>query len=154
MFNRAWFDDVLQRHCQRAQRENVALSTIFIDIDHFKSINDTYGHLIGDQVLRTIAARLQQGIRSIDAAARYGGEEFVLLLFGINLSEAREIAERLRRDINQLEIPTDDGLIKVSFSAGVAQLMHDETPQTFVQAAESAMYRAKHAGRNQVAVRQ
>ena len=154
LFNRAWFDDVLMRHCERAQRENVALSAIFIDIDHFKSINDRHGHLVGDQTLRTVAERLQQGIRSIDLAARYGGEEFVLLLYGINLSEAREIAERLRREINQVSISVGRDQLKLSFSAGVAQLMQNEKPTEFVSAADAAMYRAKNSGRNQVAIRQ
>jgi diguanylate cyclase (GGDEF)-like protein len=154
LFNRTWFDDVLERHCQRAQRKNVALSTIFIDIDRFKIINDEHGHLIGDLALRKIAGRLQQGIRSIDSAARFGGEEFALLLYGINLTEAREIAERLRRDIEQTPIISEDIFINVTFSAGVAQLMADETPQDFITAADKAMYRAKNSGRNQVAVRQ
>ena len=154
LFNRAWFDDVLSRHCQRAQRENTALSAIFIDIDEFKAINDEFGHLIGDQVLRTIAKRVQQGIRSIDTAARYGGEEFALLLYGINLTEAREITERLRREINQLDIHAGDVTINVSFSAGVVQLNRHESPQSFIQAADAAMYRAKNSGRNQVAMRQ
>lgn len=110
--------------------------------------------MIGDLALRKIAGRLQQGIRSIDSAARFGGEEFALLLYGINLTEAREIAERLRRDIEQTPIISEDIFINVTFSAGVAQLMADETPQDFITAADKAMYHAKNSGRNQVAVRQ
>ncbi len=154
LFNRTWFDDVLERHCQRALRKNIALSAIFIDIDHFKEINDRFGHLIGDYVLRQVAERLQQGIRSIDSAARFGGEEFALLLYGINLAEAREIAERLRRDISAAPVVLDGNIIKVSCSAGVAQLMPEESPAAFIGAADKAMYRAKNGGRNQVCARQ
>ena len=154
LFNRAWFDDTLVRHCQRARQENVALSVIFIDIDHFKAINDRYGHLVGDTTLGKVAEYLQQGIRSIDTAARFGGEEFALLLFGINLIEAREIAERLRREIAQLALRVEEDLLSVTVSAGVAQLMSDESPQAFLRGADAAMYRAKNSGRNQVAVRQ
>ena len=154
LFNRAWFDDTLVRHCQRARQENVALSVIFIDIDHFKTINDRYGHLVGDTTLSKVAEYLQQGIRSIDTAARFGGEEFALLLFGINLIEAREIAERLRREIAQLTLRVEDDTLSVTVSAGVAQLTGDESPQSFLQGADTAMYRAKNSGRNQVAVRQ
>lgn len=154
LFNRTWFDDVLERHCQRALRKNIALSAIFIDIDHFKTINDQHGHLIGDFTLRQIAERLQKGIRSIDSAARFGGEEFALLLYGINLGEAREIAERLRREIGTTPIVSDGAIIKITCSAGVAQLMPEESPFDFINAADQAMYRAKNSGRNQVAVRQ
>ncbi|MGR8947653.1 MAG: diguanylate cyclase [Gammaproteobacteria bacterium] len=153
LFNRAWFDDTLVRHCQRAQRENVALSVIFIDIDHFKSINDRFGHLIGDAILAKVAESLQQGIRSIDTAARFGGEEFALLLFGINSTEAREIADRLRREISQLVLHVESDKISVTVSAGVAQLTAEESPASFLNGADSAMYRAKKNGRNQVAIR-
>lgn len=154
LFNRAWFNDVLERHCQRALRKNIPLSAIFIDIDHFKKINDQFGHLVGDYTLRQVAERIQRGIRSIDSAARFGGEEFALLLYGINLAEAREIAERLRRDIGSTPIVLDGNIIKVSCSAGVAQLLPDETPADFIGAADKAMYRAKNSGRNQVCIRQ
>ena len=154
LFNRSWFDDTLVRHCQRSRHENVALSVIFIDIDHFKTINDRYGHLVGDATLSKVAEYLQQGIRSIDTAARFGGEEFALLLFGINLTEAREIAERLRREVAQLEHHIENDVITVTVSAGVAQLNASESPQAFLQGADAAMYRAKNSGRNQVAVRQ
>ncbi|MEM7469642.1 MAG: GGDEF domain-containing protein, partial [Pseudomonadota bacterium] len=153
LYNRTWFNDVLVRHCHRAHRENVPLSAIFIDIDHFKRVNDEHGHLAGDLVLRRVAERLQQGIRSIDSAARFGGEEFVLLLYGINVNEAREIAERLRRDVGNLNITSGSIQISVTCSAGVAELAADESPTDFIKAVDEAMYRAKNGGRNQVVVR-
>ena len=154
LYNRTWFDDVLERHCKRARRKNIPLSVVFIDIDHFKHINDRYGHLVGDYALRKIAERLQQGIRSIDSAARFGGEEFALLLYGINLSEAREVAERIRRDISAAPTVLDGNIIHLSCSAGVAQMVPGETPKEFISGADKAMYRAKNSGRNQVCIRQ
>lgn len=154
LFNRRRFDEVLERQWHRARSDDVPLSLVFIDIDHFKRINDEHGHLVGDQVLRTVARLIQDGIRPVDLAARFGGEEFAVLMLGIKLAEAREIAERLRRDIAGHAVQNDAGELRMTISVGVAELLPEESIAQLLGTADEAMYAAKNAGRNRVAVRE
>lgn len=154
LFNRRWFDEILERQCQRAGAERAPLCVLFIDIDHFKAINDQYGHLVGDDALRAVAGLLQASIRPMDLAARFGGEEFAIVMLGIGLAEAREIAERLRRDIEHHVIYCGDELIHVTVSIGVAELAPGETAAELIRASDAAMYASKSNGRNCVVVRE
>lgn len=153
LFNRRWFDEILERQWQRGRAEGVPLCVLFLDIDHFKSINDEHGHLVGDDALRAVAGILQESIRPMDLAARFGGEEFAIVMLGITVAEARQIAERLRRDIEHRVIYSGDRLIHVTVSIGVAELARDESAGELLAASDAAMYAAKNRGRNCVVVR-
>lgn len=130
---------------------------LVVDIDHFKNINDTYGHATGDSVIRAVAATLQQNIRDYDSVARWGGEEFVVALFGLSLEEAEKKAENLRSAIEAQNIIRDEqsmSVIKVTGSIGVSskELMNAEEIDDRVHHADLAMYQAKQEGRNRVVV--
>lgn len=153
LYNRRWFDEILERQWRRARAEQMPLSAIFVDLDHFKLINDQYGHLAGDLTLRSLGNLLQSSIRPMDLAARFGGEEFALLLYGVTLNEAREVSERLRRDIADSVFHHNSDAIQVTASLGVAELKATETASDLLRACDEAMYRAKSDGRNRVCVR-
>jgi diguanylate cyclase (GGDEF)-like protein len=144
--NRRSFDRALDRELQRAGRTDGRLSVVLLDVDHFKSLNDTHGHLVGDTVLRQIAAALRECGREYDTIARYGGEEFAAVLPGCSTALALQVAERLRQAV--MEAATD---VPVTASAGVATYPYDgvDVP-SLLSAADRALYSAKHAGRNKV----
>jgi diguanylate cyclase (GGDEF)-like protein len=138
---------------------------LLIDVDHFKRFNDEHGHVSGDYALRTVAACLRGALRPTDMIARFGGEEFAVLLPGARLTNAREIAERLRRAVRETAILGLDGreLPKVTASIGAAEMpdepVHGEieaasqrAAELFIERADQALYRAKSAGRDRVAV--
>jgi diguanylate cyclase (GGDEF)-like protein len=138
---------------QRAQRVQHSMALLMLDIDHFKEVNDTFGHAVGDQVLKVVAARFRQQLRSIDLLGRHGGDEFVILLIETGLDAAQGIAERLRRCVADEPIDTDRGPINVTISVGVAALTNDDVNLSAqLDRADGAMYAAKEAGRNQVKV--
>jgi diguanylate cyclase (GGDEF)-like protein len=141
------FEDLLQR----AKRHNGKVALLLCDIDHFKRVNDNYGHPIGDEVLRRVAKVLQDVPRKIDVPARYGGEEFAVLLDNVDVAQARTVAERLRVEISKLVIETDKGPLSVTESVGIAAFPDDGRDRaTLVERADLALYHAKHAGRNRV----
>jgi diguanylate cyclase (GGDEF)-like protein len=129
------------------------VSLLMIDIDHFKSVNDRYGHPAGDRVLRDVARLLQEGVRTVDTVGRYGGEEFVAILPQTEMADARQLAERLRRAIEAHVVKVPAGEIRVTVSIGVAKYpaVAIATPDDLVRAADQALYRAKEEGRNRVA---
>lgn len=134
-----------------ARRYRHALSCIMIDVDHFKSVNDRYGHAIGDRVLRGIAASCRQVIRTVDSLGRLGGEEFAIILPETELAAAKVVAERLRQQIEEATIPTDSGTIKVTASLGVAVASSEcRDVDTLLRDADDALYEAKSGGRNRV----
>lgn len=146
--NRRTLEDTLEREVARAERSREPLSVVMLDIDHFKRLNDTYGHPLGDEVLRLIGQVLANSVRQVDLPARYGGEEFVLVLPDCPAREAARIAEQVRRTIET----RSDGLA-VTASAGVATMpANARTPAELVQAADEAMYQAKRAGRDRVSI--
>ncbi|MFM7470210.1 MAG: diguanylate cyclase [Nodosilinea sp.] len=154
VYNRRHFFEVTQREMARAKRFNRSLTLLLIDIDHFKVINDTYGHLIGDQVLRDVVLRLKGNLRQSDILARYGGEEFIVLMPETNQTDAWCGAERLRRVIAETPFDTDQGSLKVTISTGVASWIgHPSTPmpalENLINQADQALLRAKQEGRNQ-----
>ena len=152
LYNRNVLDQRLNVEIHRASRYNHAMSIFMLDIDHFKPINDTYGHGIGDTVLRNFAKVLESSIRNTDYAARYGGEEFVVILPETPLPKAEELAERLRNQVAEYPFPIgDDKDLNLTVSIGIATFPENaQTGQQLLEVADSAMYAAKEAGRNQV----
>jgi two-component system cell cycle response regulator len=152
LLNRAGIEEILIRELQRAVREGHRLALAMADLDHFKGVNDTYGHMAGDAVLREVAARMTSSLRSYDAVARYGGEEFLMVLPGCDLEKGKNMAERIRKKIAGKQIDTSEGMIQVSISIGVADSgsITGEDPESLLRACDAALYRAKERGRNQV----
>ena len=151
IYNRRAFHEQAQREFQRARRYQLKLSAVMIDIDYFKKINDTYGHPVGDQVLRHVARTLQACIRVSDYVCRFGGEEFCVLLTETGEEDARRWAERAREALAQLEIPSGKNTITVSASFGVAGLLDDTKDiEALIDAGDQALLVAKQAGRDRV----
>jgi len=141
----------LQRELARARRSGEPLGVIMADLDHFKQVNDGFGHQAGDAVLHAVAARMLEHLRPYDAAGRYGGEEFLLVLPGCDLRNAEALAERLRLSICGSPVETSEGVIPVTLSLGVAALAGEEPDAAaLIRAADRALYRAKEKGRNRV----
>jgi len=149
--NRPAFYQYAEKEFARSKRYYRPLSVIMLDIDHFKSVNDKYGHQGGDQVLQIFAEACQEVIRSTDIMGRVGGEEFALLLPDTPMKSAFNLAERLRERINKYPYLAGDMLIDITASLGVAELHSDDNEfRMLLQRADEALYKAKHAGRNQV----
>lgn len=153
LYNRRYFFEQAEREFRRAQRSHQPLSALILDVDYFKQVNDQYGHLVGDAVLRAVGQRLKKALRETDLLGRYGGEEFSVLLPETDLESAREVAERLQACIAGEPIPTEAGPLSVQISIGVAAL-DGRTPnlQTLIKRADQAMYRAKDGGRNRISI--
>lgn len=135
-----------------AQKEQQPLCVVMADIDHFKSVNDNYGHLAGDGVLKEVAKRIKNSLRGFDIVGRYGGEEFLLILHRAELATARMVAERIRSRIAATPIDLQDALLDITISMGVAMAQPDEVVDSLVERADKALYNAKENGRNQVAL--
>lgn len=149
--NRPAFYQHAEKEFARSKRYYRPLSVIMLDIDHFKQVNDQYGHRGGDQVLQIFAEACQEVIRSTDVMGRVGGEEFAMLLPDTPMMSAYNLAERLRERINKYPYLAGDMLIEVTASLGVAELHGDDTDfRALLQRADAALYAAKHAGRNRV----
>lgn len=141
----------LDEEYQRHQRSGRPLSVVMLDVDFFKSVNDTYGHAMGDSVLRQIAQQVQAAVRKYDIAARFGGEEFLLMLPDSELAMATSIAERIRQTIEQqVRAGTEPGQRVVTVSLGIAGMRAGEDKDALIQRADAALYRAKAQGRNRV----
>jgi diguanylate cyclase (GGDEF)-like protein len=150
--NRGALDERLDGEVDRARRLGTNLSFVLADLDNFKEINDRYGHQAGDAVLRAVAEIFARNTRELDLAARYGGEELALVLPGTQLAGARRLAERIRREIEELRVPAGDGeLVRVTSSFGAASYPRYDNVQAIVQAADDALYDAKRTGKNLVA---
>ncbi|MDD5241634.1 MAG: DUF484 family protein [Sulfuricella sp.] len=157
--NRRYFDQRLQEEVSRAQRQSFPLSCLFLDVDHFKHVNDQYGHQTGDCVLREVAWRIKGQLRSADVVGRYGGEEFAILLGQTDMDSARVIAERIRQSIATQQFKGEgDEMLSVTISVGVATLPDgnrsqsvEALAQNLVARSDQALYRAKQGGRNCVA---
>lgn len=149
--NRAAMDSTMKREIGLALRHKTPLSVILMDIDHFKSINDLYGHLYGDQALKAVAQCAEQSIRESDMIFRYGGEEFLILLTGTDLNGAELLAERVRANIESMS-PQTDKAIRMTVSLGVTTLLEGDQINSLFQRMDSALYRAKDSGRNCVVI--
>lgn len=151
LLNAAAWQREADTEISRARRSDEPLALLLIDIDLFKRVNDTYGHLVGDQVLFGVATTLRGQLRDYDITGRFGGEEFVVLLPGTDTVEACRVAERLRNWVRRLSVPADDGTVGVTVSIGVALFRtHGEDLIELLTAADLALYRAKESGRDRV----
>jgi len=150
--NRRWLDTCIDRILNRAAQEKQLFSAILLDVDHFKQYNDQWGHLAGDQALRTLANTTREHLRTSDIVVRYGGEEFLILLPHTSPEQAALIAERLCHSIaetpcgecNDIELPA------ITVSMGISGFSHNETFSSFIERADKSLYQAKQAGRNRV----
>ncbi len=150
--NRSAIAAALDQEVARGHRDHRTVGVILLDIDHFKRINDTYGHFAGDAVLRETAARLRSNMRQYDKVGRYGGEEFLVVLPNCDLGQAAQQAERLRTRLCDTPIRVDGVELTVSASFGVTvSKLEENNPELFVRVADEALYRAKAQGRNCVA---
>ena len=153
LLNRTAFFETLGRELARASRQNRSLALIMVDLDYFKKVNDTCGHLAGDAVLKESARRSQGSVRPYDTVGRYGGEEIVILLPGCGQEEAVQRAEQIRRNMAKQPFALSTGEVYVTCSLGVCATGGSETtPEELVQASDQALYSAKKNGRNRVAV--
>ena len=148
VFNRLAYDEQLEQEFHRWQRFGNPLTFVIWDVDHFKQINDHYGHAIGDEVLRNIATQLGCRLRSTDFVARYGGEEFAMLLPGADAEAALQLADQIRLNIAETAFNAGEVQIPVTISCGVSSFEPGDSPQSVFQRADHALYRAKKAGRN------
>jgi diguanylate cyclase (GGDEF)-like protein/PAS domain S-box-containing protein len=153
IWNRRHFFQLAQVEFARSDRYNLPLSAIMIDIDHFKLVNDHYGHAVGDKVLRAVAQRMKQDLRSVDLLARYGGEEFIVLLVQTGPAEAQQVAERLRKGIQVLPLPIGSDGLNVTVSLGISTRSKNcNTLDELLSSSDLALYQAKQNGRNCVEV--
>lgn len=157
--NRRYLMARLREELARCRRDGRPLACLMLDIDHFKAVNDRYGHLVGDEVLRLVAERIGGEVRGSDVTARYGGEEFVMLLPGAELTSAQALAERIRAMVAERPFAADDTVLPVTVSIGVAECRpasageaDDILGRRLLAAADAALYDAKNRGRNVVSI--
>jgi len=151
--NRKFFDSTLEKSIAEAVERNEALSLMLTDIDHFKTFNDSFGHLTGDQVLRLVAMSVKHNVKGKDTAARYGGEEFAVILPNTTLRAAVTVAEHIRRAVMAKELmkrSTGENLGRMTISIGVATLRKADSGQSLIERADMCLYAAKRHGRNRV----
>ncbi|PPC89591.1 MAG: GGDEF domain-containing protein [Methylobacter sp.] len=148
--NRASFDSALKREISLANRNSNNMSIIFLDIDHFKRINDDYGHSCGDFALASVAGWIKDSLRDSDLIFRYGGEEFVILLSNTDFNGAKLLAERIRKTIENHTLAYGMDALKITASLGVSSLGEGDSAESIIERADTAMYEAKNSGRNRV----
>jgi two-component system cell cycle response regulator len=152
LLNRSAILEALQKELKRSVREKNPVAVIMTDLDHFKHVNDTYGHLVGDAVLREAARRLGASLRAYDSVGRYGGEEFLVIAPNCNLAGGADLAERLRESICGVPIDASGEAITATMSFGVAATCEIKQVNKLLRTADEALYAAKKAGRNRVEV--
>ena len=153
LFNRRYLEETLERELARAAREVYPLCIVMLDIDHFKEVNDTYGHEAGDLVLKTLAETVMRQSRQGDFVCRFGGEEFILVMPNISIGVAKERAQSLHKSISSLYIPFGRFNLNITVSMGISTFpAHGENKEDLLRAADRALYAAKRAGRNRLAV--
>jgi two-component system cell cycle response regulator len=152
LFNRRFLEEALAKEFQRVQRRRNNLSVLIMDIDHFKRINDTYGHQEGDAVLCKVACLFRKELRDYDVAARFGGEEFIAVVPETSLTEAASIAERIRKSIEGVVFKGNGEYLKITVSLGISTYPAPEinSPDDLIREADKALYRAKTNGRNRI----
>ncbi|MDT8403725.1 GGDEF domain-containing protein [Sulfuriflexus sp.] len=148
--NRAAYDTMLAKEIDIARRHDTPLSLLVLDIDHFKKINDTYGHAMGDNALKAMVKRINSKIRSSDILFRYGGEEFTIVLNNTGIDGARLLAERIREAIEEMVYINNDVSMRFTVSIGISTLTRSESGDSLFDRADKALYKAKRSGRNQV----
>tara|TARA_R110002096_G_scaffold409717_2_gene609152 strand:+ start:698 stop:2002 length:1305 start_codon:yes stop_codon:yes gene_type:complete len=150
LYNRAAYVQALEKAWMNWEQEKIPGTMLVWDIDHFKTINDRYGHAAGDKVLQSVARKLETGVRQGDMLARFGGEEFVMLLVNKSLEEGAQLAERIRQLISSTEFTYKKQALRVTISCGVASFISNDTPTSLFERADKALYKAKHSGRDRV----
>jgi diguanylate cyclase (GGDEF)-like protein len=150
LLNHTKIKEQLEIEIDRARRQQRPLSFAMIDLDHFKSVNDTYGHPTGDKVLKSLSRLLQQRLRKVDVIGRYGGEEFAVIFPDTSGPDAVRVLDGIRKDLVQIRQHGEKAEFSVTFSCGVASYPDFATPEAINNAADKALYRAKHDGRNRV----
>lgn len=148
--NRAAMERTLLREIELSKRTTNPLTVLMLDLDHFKKINDQYGHTVGDKVLKDAVTHIQKATRQTDLCFRYGGEEFLILLSNTHTDAGRIIAERIRKEIESLKLITDAGTVQITASIGCATLKADDNLEQLISRADNLLYKAKNAGRNQI----
>lgn len=148
VWNRAGIISILEREMLRAERQKQSLSVIMMDVDHFKSVNDAYGHLAGDAVLRNLVQQLATILRPYDSLGRFGGEEFLIVVPGSGAAQTKELSERIRAHIAENPVPLSGAPISITVSAGVAAYKPGSTLESLLHLADTALYSAKRTGRN------
>ncbi len=149
LYNHRTFQERLQEMLARADRQKTALAVLLTDVDHFKKVNDTHGHPVGDQVLKGVAAAVQRSVRKVDLAARYGGEEFAVVLEGTDKAGAKLLADRIRTEVEKLTFSSAEGQFQVTISLGIAIFRDDGVEsKELISAADQALYHSKRNGRN------
>jgi diguanylate cyclase (GGDEF)-like protein len=150
VWNRGALLEMLHRELERGARSATPTAVLMLDLDHFKHVNDTYGHLAGDAVLREVARRMLDNVRAYDLVGRYGGEEFLIVLPGCNRQQVEQSAERIRCAVAGQAVPGEGCQIPVTLSIGATVAENGETERETLTAADTALYQAKVAGRNRV----
>lgn len=148
LVNHKTFYELLEKELRRCQRYGGQVSTIMIDIDNFKHINDTFGHRAGDAAIKKVTAKIMTCIRKIDIAARYGGDEFAIILPNSTIEDARTVAERIVKEVAGSPIMWEMNKIQLSVSVGVGQFDSNMTPEQITHCSDKALYEAKQAGKN------
>ncbi|MDR0362433.1 MAG: GGDEF domain-containing protein [Planctomycetota bacterium] len=149
--NRAAFDERIREFRQRLDRTGEIFTLLMLDIDHFKEVNDTYGHLNGDRVLKGVAMKLRESVRGNDVPCRLGGEEFAVLLPNTRESAARAVAERVRADLQKTIFKLDDNTVRITISGGLSEAWPGmDCPEALIKRADKALYNAKAGGRNRI----
>jgi diguanylate cyclase (GGDEF)-like protein len=153
LFNRSHWENCLQAEYKRWTRSQHSSSLVILDIDHFKKVNDTYGHVVGDEVIRHLSNLIRDHVRETDVSGRYGGEEFVILLADTPLKNAYVFSERLRREVEASVTKYNDIDIKYTISIGIAEIEPAiKSYEAWIQCADKALYHAKGSGRNKVSM--
>jgi diguanylate cyclase (GGDEF)-like protein/PAS domain S-box-containing protein len=148
--NRRYLTRHLEARVEEYRRYNVTFGVLFIDIDHFKRVNDNFGHLVGDRVLRMVAQTVAVNLRPFDEAGRWGGEEFVSVVANVDGNDLSIVAERLRMLVEASSLGTEKGAVRVTVSIGAVLAAADEDAESVLERADQVMYQSKLAGRNQV----
>ncbi len=148
-YNRTKFDEIITNELKRVERYHKMLSILMLDIDNFKAVNDTHGHIVGDSVLRALAGILRSNKRDIDHLVRWGGEEFMIVAPETDIEGAKILAERLRTAIEDHQFDTAG---RITVSLGVAQFRQDDSEDSFIKRADDALYKAKTTGRNKLVI--
>ncbi|MFV9875210.1 MAG: PleD family two-component system response regulator [Rickettsiales endosymbiont of Dermacentor nuttalli] len=154
LYNRRYFDAYCTTLLEEMRSTNKPLVVLIVDIDLFKAVNDTYGHIAGDEVLKQLAECILQNVRVTDLVARYGGEEFVIMMPNITLNDGQDVAERIRKTVasHDFHISTNNKPLSKTISIGITLMNSNDNPETIFNRADKGLYKAKEAGRNQVVV--
>jgi diguanylate cyclase (GGDEF)-like protein len=156
MYNRTFFESVFTAYIDDTRKTNQNLSIFLIDIDLFKTVNDTYGHLVGDQVLKLVAQTIKENLRNTDIAVRYGGDEILVVLPGTDMIQAAEVAQKIHDSVGKSKVnhilDGSEIAVTTSISVGCAELNDQDNPVSFFERADANLYKAKEAGRNRVVI--